>query len=90
MGICVVLCCGVTPGVGVSSASSAASKAEEVLVDLAIPSTVSLRVFLCCSSISIMIHLEKGIGGTIAKSEPVPSAAKEGYNDCGGILGITC
>ena len=49
--------------------------------DLMVPSTVSLRAFLCCSAMSLMTLLEKGIGGDIAMFTLVPSAANEGYND---------
>ena len=86
---CVIPACGVTPGTVASSACSSTSKIGEVSVNLAIPSTVSLRAFLSCSSISLIIHLEKGIGEAIAVFRLVPSAANKGYNDCCGIPGIT-
>ena len=73
-----------------SSACFATSRIGEVLVNLIAPSTVSLRVFLCFSSMSLITHLEKGIGGVSAVFTQVPSAANEGYNDCYGTPGITC
>ena len=59
-------------------------------MDLTVPSTVPLRTFLCCSSISVMTLLGKGIGRDTAVFMLVPSAANEGYKDCCGMFGIAC
>ena len=87
---CVIPACSYMLGIITSSSCSSTSEVGEVLVNLMVPSTVSLRAFLCCFSMSFMTHLEEGIGGDTAVFKLVPSAANEGYNDCCSMLGITC
>ena len=77
-------------GVITSSSCSSGAGTGEVLVPVLVPSTESLRALLWCSSMSLMTHLEKGIDGGMDVFIEVPIAANDWYNDCCGILGITC
>ena len=82
--------CGFMLEIITSSSCSSRSEVEEVLVNLIVPSTVSSRAFLCCSSMSFMTLLEIGIGGDTGVFKLVPSAVNKGYNDYCGMFGITC
>ena len=62
---CVISACGFMFGIITSSSCSSRSEVGEVLVDLIVPSTVSLRDFLCCSSMSFMTLQGKVLVGIL-------------------------
>ena len=86
---CVILTGNFTSGTIASLACSSISGTGEVLVDLTVPSAVSWRAFFCFSSVSLITHLEKGMGRDAAVFKLVPTAVNEGYNDCCSTPGIT-